>query len=187
MFQDSDLLQRDVLVLRATAPPDAQFSVLDETGREVGHVTKEPKSRKCEELVLFDRRGTRVLSVEGHDGDGRIEVFDGGGQPVGRKQQVFAMKGYRHHQGGPVIPIIDSDKTEVGSFANAKPPEGDHRFGVTFLFTIAGDVSPEFRLAALGVAVGFTEKQSRQHRWIIKRLPKAGVPWPGGMADVPMG
>ena len=26
MFEDSDLIQRDTLVLRATAPPDAQFS-----------------------------------------------------------------------------------------------------------------------------------------------------------------
>ena len=36
MFEDSDLLPRDTLVLRATAPPDAQFSLLDETGREIG-------------------------------------------------------------------------------------------------------------------------------------------------------
>jgi len=54
VFEDSDLLRHDVLVLRATAPPDAQFSVLDEAGREVGHVTKAPKSRKWEELVLYD-------------------------------------------------------------------------------------------------------------------------------------
>jgi hypothetical protein len=126
-----------------------------------------------------------VLSVEGHDGDGRIEVFDGGGQPAER-HQVLAMKGYRHDQGGPVIPIIDSDKREVGSFAGAKPPEGDHRLGVTFLFTITAEVSPEFRLAALGVAVALAEKQSRLPRWMIKRLPKAGVAWPGGAADVLM-
>jgi hypothetical protein len=182
MFEESGLLQRDILVLRATSRPDAQFTVLDEAGREIGHVTKEPKSRRSEALVLYDRRGIRVLSVEGHDGDRSIMVFDGGGEPAER-HQVFAMKGYRHDQGGPVIPIIDSDKSEVGSFAGAKPPEGDHRLGVTFLFTITAEVSPEFRLAALVGAIGVTEKQSRQHRWIVKRLPKLGVAWPGSTPE----
>lgn len=182
MFEESDLLQRDLLVLRFA---DAQFTVLDEAGREIGHVTKEPKSRRSEELVLYDRRGTRVLSVEGHDGDGRIKVFDGGGQPAER-HQVFAMKGYRRGQGVPVIPIIDSDKTEVGSFASAKPPEGDHRLGVTFLFTITAEVSPEFRLAALGAAVAMAETQSRLPRWAVKRLPKLGVAWPGGTSEAQM-
>src|SRR5215831_3466607 len=66
VIEDSDLLHRNVLVLRATAPPDAQFSVLDKTGREIGRVTAEGGfvRWKPARLALYDRQHTPVLFVE---------------------------------------------------------------------------------------------------------------------------
>ncbi len=67
MFEDSDLLQRNMLVLRATATPDAQFSVLNKMGREIGRVVAERGLvRKGPPLlVLYDRQHTPVLALIG--------------------------------------------------------------------------------------------------------------------------
>jgi len=90
MFEDSDLLQRNTLVLRATSPPDAQFSVLDETGREIGRVVGEGRLSRNEpaQLVLYDRQQTSVLAVErreeNDDGTRVVRPYkyiDGYGQP----------------------------------------------------------------------------------------------------------
>jgi len=63
MFEDSDLLQRDTLVLRATSPPAVQFPVLDETGVEIGRLVEDSLDGQAW-LVLYDREKTRVLAVE---------------------------------------------------------------------------------------------------------------------------
>lgn len=184
MFEDSDLLQRETLVLRATAPPDAQFAVLDETGREIGRVVAEGGlvEKHPARLVLYDRQHRPVLAVE-RDGhfDNSIpdcSIVDGRGQPVETSWRVLTIKG----RDGRSWTIRDGTKAEVGSIAPALPPEGDHRLGVTFLFTITEEVSSELRLAALGFFINFAEGCSRWRAWMLKRLPKIGQTWPGSAA-----
>jgi hypothetical protein len=55
-------LQRNTLVLRATSPPDAQFSVLDETGREIGRVVGEGRLSRNEPAQLVLYAGSRHAS-----------------------------------------------------------------------------------------------------------------------------
>jgi hypothetical protein len=43
MFELPDLLHCDALMLRATAPPDAQCFVLDERRREIGRVVADAR------------------------------------------------------------------------------------------------------------------------------------------------
>ena len=192
MFEDSDLLRRDVLVLRATAPPDAQFSVLDETGREIGRVIAEGRlvRNAPTRLVLYDRQHTPVLgverreySIEGGLNIPEYGVVDGRAQPVEDGRRVYTMKLERGRrfirEVGVFQTIRDATKADVGSFAQALPPQGDHRLGATFLFTITAEVSPELRLAALGYAINSTESSSRFPAWMVKRVPKGGLAWPG--------
>jgi len=190
MFEDSDLLQRDMLVLRATAPPDAQFLVLDETGREIGRLIAEGellRKKAPSRLVLYDRRQTRVLAVERHKhDDNRIpgcDVVDGRGQPV-QQRRVFTLKMERGRMrdAGLFMSIRDSTEAEVGSFAMALPPEGDYRLGATFLFTITAVVTSELRLAALGWAINAAESFSRWPARRLKRFPRGGLAWPGSAA-----
>jgi hypothetical protein len=196
MFEDSDLLQHDVLVLRATSPPDAQFSVLDETGREIGRVVGEGRLSRNEpaQLVLYDRQQTRVLAVERreeNDDGARVvrpyKYVDGQGQLIREDLIRLKQQGsfFRKRQSsGPALTIRDARKAEVGSFAQALPPAGDHRLGVTFLFTITAEVTSELRLAALGYAVNFAEGLSRRHAWLVKQFGKTGQEWPGSAPEV---
>jgi hypothetical protein len=189
MFEDSDLLRRDTLVLRATAPPDAQFSVLDETGREIGRVISEGglvEEILAARLVLYDGQQTRVLAVERHDAllEGTLDVpgfdvVDGRGQPVKDGRRVYTIKVH----GGRPWTIRDRTKAEVGSIAPALPPEGDHRLGLTFLFTITAEVSSELRLGALAFVINFAEGFSqRGSAWMLKGPSKIGQAWPGSAA-----
>jgi len=182
MFEDSDLLQRNTLVLRATAPPDAQFSVLDETGREIGRVIAEGGlvQKKPAQLVLYDPQHTPVLVVEHFErhGETAARYLDGQGQPIDNR--LIRLK----QQGGflrkrPVYAFRDARKAEVGSYAFALPPGGDHRLGVTFLFTITAEVSSELRLAALGFTIELVDGMSRKPAWMLKGVPKLGQAWPG--------
>ena len=189
MFEDADLVQRDVLVLRATAPPDAQFSVLDERGREIGRVLAEGElvgKNVPTRLVLYDQKQMPVLALErsAHYADTpEVSVVDGRGHPVETGWRVCTMKperGRRRREaGGVFMTIRDSTKAEVGSYAQALPPEGDYRLGSTFLYTITAEVTSELRLAALGFAIHFTERSSRFPAWMLKPLPKLGLAWPG--------
>ena len=199
MFEDSDLLQRDMIVLRATAPPDAQFSVLDDRGREIGRVVAEGElvaKNVPTRLVLYDHRHMPVLALERSvhsDLSGAFpahipeySVVDGRGQPVETGWRVLTMKPERprRRRAGGGFLIRDSTKADVGSYAQALPPEGDYRLGATFLFTITAEVTSELRLAALGFAINFTESSSRFPAWMLKRLPKiGGLAWPGSAAE----
>lgn len=192
MFEDSDLLQRETLVLRATSPPDVQFSVLDEMGREIGRVLADGnlvRGNVPTRLVLYDRQHTRLLVVErrGHSSDGTFDIpeytiVDGLGRPVEDGRRVFTMK----IKYGRPWTIKDSTKAEVGSLALARPPEGDYRSGLTLLFTITAEVTPQLRLAVLGFAVNVAEGLSRGPAWIIKGSPKSRglMAWPGSAPEV---
>jgi hypothetical protein len=189
MFEDSDLLRRDVLVLRATAPPDAQFSVLDETGREIGRVVAQGGlvQKEPARLVLHDRQHTPLLVVErfeGHDGT-EARYMDGRGQPLGERLFTLKQQGrfLRRSATGLGWAIRDSRKAEVGSFAMALPPEGDYRLGVTHLFTITAEVTPEVRLAALGWIINLADKESRKPAWMLRTVPKLGLAWPGSASE----
>jgi hypothetical protein len=71
----------------------------------------------------------------------------------------------------------------VGSIAPALPPEGDHRLGLTFLFTISAEVSSELRLAALAFVINFAEGFSKRgSAWMLKGSSKIGQAWPGSAA-----
>jgi len=182
MFEDSDLLQRDVLVLRATSPPDAQFSVLDEAGRVIGSVVAEGGlvEKHPARLVLYDRQHAPVLVVEHFrkHGETAFRYIDGQGQEID-----LGLIRLKHQRGrrrrGFSYTFRDARKAEVGSFAQALPPEGDHRLGVTFLFTITAAVSSELRLAALGFTIGLVDDMSRKPAWMLKGTPKLGQTWPG--------
>jgi hypothetical protein len=181
MFDDSDLLQRDTLVLRATAPPDAQFSVFDETGREIGRVVGEGSlsRNEPERLVLYDRQHRPVLVVEHFKthGDTAVRYTDGQGQPI--REGIWVKQQGRFFRHRPAYTIRDARKAEVGSYAFALPPEGDHRLGITVLFTITAAVSSELRLAALGWTISIADDMSRRPAWMLKGLPEVGQAWPG--------
>jgi hypothetical protein len=189
MFEDSDLLQHDVLVLRFTAPPDAQFSVLDETGREIGRVVAEGGLVREEpaRLALYDRQHTPVLVVERFERYGRTETryIDGRGQPIDNRLIRMKLPGLFSKRPRPrsVFTLTDSRKAEVAGVALALPPEGDHRLGVTFLLTITAEPTSDLRLAALALAITFTENMSRSTAWLLKKSPKAGQPWPGSASE----
>ena len=183
MIQDSDLLRHDVLVLSATAPPDAQFAVLDERGREIGRVVAEGGlvGKEPARLVLYDCQHTHVLVVERFEkyGDTAFRYIDGQGQEIdlglvrSKPQRGFRRRGFMSYT------FRDARKAEVGSFVQALPPQGDYRPGVTFVITITAEVTSELRLAALGYAIFSAELLSRGPAWVVKRLPKAGLAWPG--------
>lgn len=184
VFEDSDLLRHDVLVLRATAPPDALFSVFDETGREIGRVIAEGGlvRKKPARLVLYDRQHTHVLVVEHVEehGETTMRFTDGQGQPIDIGLVRLKPQGSLfRRRASPCWTFRDARKEEVGSYAIALPPEGDHRLGVTILFRITAAVSSELRLATLGVAIFTADSVSRQPAWILKRPPKAPLAWPG--------
>jgi hypothetical protein len=183
MFEDSDLLQQDVLVLRATAPPDDQFTVLDEKGREIGRVIAEEGlggGKQSAWLVLYDRQHTPLLIVEHpqrHD-ETRASYLDGHGQPIDSRLVRLKLPGVfgkRPHE----YTFRDARKREVGSYAFALPPEGDHRLGVTLLFTMTEAVSRELRLATLGFAIDMADGMSRKAAWMLKGTPGIGQAWPG--------
>jgi hypothetical protein len=185
VFEDSDLLQRNVLVLRATSAPDAQFTVLDETGGEIGRVVAHGGlvGKAPARLVLYDRQHTPLLVVErfeGHDGT-EARYMDGRGQPLGERLFTLKQQGrfLRRSATGLGWAIRDSRKAEVGSFARALPPEGDYRLGVTHLFTITAAVTSELRLAALGWIINLAEDESRRPAWMLKGVSKLGLAWPG--------
>ncbi len=188
-----------MLVFRATVPPDVHFCVLDAAGVEIGRIVEEEMHSQNGQawLVLYDRQHTRVLEVEkaeydsdGGRGDPATTVIDGrdqlvtsgtdwrgwirdaSGQRIGRLKHSFR---------GPTLlhtTIQDSTKTEVGSFDLGRPPDGDHRLGLTFVLTITADITSELRLAALGYVISFTE-QFGKPGWMLKHLPKVGLAWPG--------
>jgi hypothetical protein len=183
MFEDSDLLQRNMLVLRATSAPDAQFSVLDETGREISRVVAEGGlvEKHPARLVLYDRQHAPVLVVEHFrkHGEAAFRFIDGQGQEID-----LGLIRLKHQSGGrrrgfTSYTLRNATKAEVGGFAQALPPDGDHRLGVTLLLTITAEVTSEQRLAALGHVIFMAERLSRSPTWIVKRGAKTGQAWPG--------
>jgi hypothetical protein len=187
MFEDSDLLLRDVVMLRATAPPDAQFSVLDETGREISRVVAEGGlvRKKPARLVLYDRQHTPILVVEHFEehGETGLRFTDGQGQEIDFSLIRPKMQGnlFRRRR-EPTWALRDARKAEVGSYSMALPPEGDQRLGATFLFRITAAVSPELRLAALGHVIFVADSVSRQPAGILNRPSRAALAWPGSAA-----
>ena len=213
MFSTSDLLRRNLLVFRATVPPNAHLRVLGERGVEIGRVVEEETGLQDGQvwLAVYDRENTRVLAVEKgeYDSDGDrmnpIVIIDGRGQPVtkGRdwrgwfrdasgqrigtikkKKGPSFVRGFR----GPFVTIHEPTRREVGNFALGRPPDGDVQLGFTYVLTITADITAELRLVALGWAITRTEGRSRSGRslWMLKRLARVGVAWPG-CVDVPAG
>lgn len=195
MVEMSDLLTRDMLVLRATAPPNAQFNVLDERGRRIGRVVEEDTESPYGTgwLVVYDREKTRVLASEqgSYNSDGQrqnpLTVIDGRGRPITEKtdwrgwlldasgQRIGRLKRGRKL----VTTIKDPAKTEVGRLMLGRPPDGDHLLGVTFVLTITADTSDELRLAALGYVVNLATSMSGTNQWLLKQVAKGGSAWPG--------
>jgi hypothetical protein len=179
---DSALLQHTTLVVRATAPPEAAISVLDDGGREVGRVLSE--APKPSRLVLYDAEHTRLLTLKPWRRDEETyEYLDGHGHPIDKRLVSL------NQQGGfirkrPVMMIRDSTKAELGSLAQALPPAGDHRNGVTLLFAITADAAPELRRVALAHAIELAAHLASRSAWIVKQFAKTGVPWPGSATTV---
>jgi hypothetical protein len=198
VFEASGLLERDQLVCRAAARPDAYFGLLDETGREIGRVIEQDLANQDVPtwLVVYDRQNTPVLAVEKgrYSSDGRSNpsrILDGQGVLVtGRTDGhgwVQSASGERllrvQARLRPVgtFTIEDSTRTETATLTFATPPAGDDRPGLTFLLTITAQIPRELRLAVLGHAISLSEDYSHHPGWMLKAFAKAGIGWPGGM------
>jgi hypothetical protein len=191
VIKDSELLRPGVFVLRATAPPDAQFAVLDESAREIGRVVGEGRLSRGEpaRLLLYDRQDARVLTVERRDSDNdgvrQIEatVLDDLDRPLGKGLFTMKRQGRIFRRRTAVFfdfTIRDHAKTDVGGFTMARPPQGDQRLGATYLFTNTAEATSQVRLAALGFCINFVERESRKPGWMLTRLANGGIAWPGG-------
>ena len=207
MFSTSDLLKRDLVVLRGTVSPNAYLRLLGERGVEIAHVVEEDSGLQDEPvwLAVYDRENTRVLAVEkaeySYSGEGRrvnpIAIIDGQGQPVteglDRRHCFRDASGHpicrikRRRGGGlrgPLYTIKDPTKTEIGNLWYGLPPDGDHQLGHTHVLTVTADITVELRLVALGWAISRIELYSTSSARTLKTLARIGVAWPG-CANVP--
>jgi hypothetical protein len=203
MFEPSDLLRRDLLVLRATVATDASFCVLDELGNEIGHVVEEElrSEHGTAWLVVYDRENLPLLAAEkgrkdsdGHRSNG-YTVIDGRGQLVATasRRPGGAIRDASGKRIGKVKAhsfsretahsIIDAAKTKVATYALGRPPQRDDRIGLTLVLTTAVEISSALRLAALGFAISYTDDLSPMNHSHLETVAKyVGVTWPGGTA-----
>jgi len=114
------------------------------------------------------------------------DAADGQGQPIDKrliKPEQLRHGGLFGRGFSTTVTIRDRGKADIGSVAQALPPDGDHRLGATCLFTISPEVTPELRLAALAYAISHTERLSSLPAFLVKQFPKIGQAWPGSVPE----